>query len=204
MIIGYARVSTVGQELNGQILALKTFGAERIWCEKVSGGEEHFSKREQLAKAIAFAGEGDTFIVTRLDRLARSTLDLLEILKKLTAKGVGFKSLMDPWADTTTPHGRLLVTMLAGVAEFERELIRSRTSEGRQRAKARGVRFGREFKLSAEQRAAVRLAHANGMTVTQLAKTFEASRRTIRRCLGEQFVVEVGADLLLGHTETPS
>lgn len=199
MIIGYARVSTVGQELEGQIAALKTFGAERIWCEKVSGGGEHIAKREQLAKAIAFAGEGDTFIVTRLDRLARSTLDLLETLKRLTAKGVGFKSLADPWCNTTTPHGRLLITMLGGVAEFERELIRSRTEEGRRRAKARGVRFGHDFKLSVEQRAAIRLAHAAGVNISTLARRHLVSRRTIHRSIGESVAIEVVDDRLPGQ-----
>jgi DNA invertase Pin-like site-specific DNA recombinase len=91
-------------------------------------------------------------MVTRLDRLARSTRDLLNILHTLGERGIGFKSLADAWAETTTPHGRLLVTMLAGIAEFERELIRARTGDGRSRAKARGVRFGRPPKLFPYQR----------------------------------------------------
>ena len=93
--------------------------------------------RAELARVLKRLESGDVLMVTRLDRLARSTRDLLNILYTLGERGVGFKSLADSWADTTTPHGRLLVTMLAGIAEFERELIRARTGEGRTRAKAR-------------------------------------------------------------------
>ena len=108
--------------------------------------------RAQLRKALASIGKGDVLLVTRLDRLARSTRDLLNTLAAVAEKGAGFRSLRDSWADTTTPHGRLMLTVLGGLAEFERELIRTRTGEGRERAKARGIRMGRKPKLTPHQR----------------------------------------------------
>ena len=145
MIIGYARVSTDGQTLDAQHAALAAAGAERVFAEKVSGA---VTDRKALARAIAALGAGDVLLVTRLDRLARSTRDLLNVLDAVAKVGAGFRSLADSWADTTTPHGRLMLTVLGGLAEFERSLILARTSEGRARAKARGVRFGRKPKLT--------------------------------------------------------
>jgi DNA invertase Pin-like site-specific DNA recombinase len=138
MIVGYARVSTDGQTLDAQEAALRAAGAERVFSEKMSGA---VTDRRALARALATLGPGDTLIVTRLDRLARSTRDLLNTLDAIGKAGAGFRSLSDIWADTTTPYGRLMVTVLAGLAEFERALILARTGEGRTRALARGVRF---------------------------------------------------------------
>ena len=104
--------------------------------------------RAELAKVMSKMEPGDVLVVCRLDRLARSTRDLLNIIEALTQRGAGFKSLKDTWADTTSPHGRLMLTVLGGLAEFERELIRARTGDGRKRAKERGVRFGRPRKLT--------------------------------------------------------
>jgi DNA invertase Pin-like site-specific DNA recombinase len=148
MIIGYARVSTDGQSLEAQQAALKAAGAERIFAEKISGA---ITDRKALAQAIKALGNGDVLLVTRLDRLARSTRDLLNILDQISKAGAKFKSLADAWADTSTIHGELMVTILAGLATFERHLIRARTDEGRKRAQARGVRFGRPLKLSRYQ-----------------------------------------------------
>src|SRR5215831_2300194 len=134
--IGYARVSTDGQTLQAQTEALHGAGCARIFAEKISGA---YSDRPQLAKAIAALGEGNTLLVCKLDRPARSTRDLLNTLDTIGKAGATFKSFGDTWADTTTPHGRLMLTVLGGLAEFERELIRVRTGEGRVRAKARGV-----------------------------------------------------------------
>jgi len=136
MIVGYARVSTDGQTLDAQQAALTNAGASRIFAEKVSGA---VTERKALARAIAALGAGDILLVTRLDRLARSTRDLLNCLDQVGKAGAGFRSLADTWADTTTPHGRLMLTVLGGLAEFERELIKARTAEGRKRAQARGV-----------------------------------------------------------------
>src|ERR671927_541213 len=142
---GYARVSTDGQTLDAQIARLKVAGAEKVFREKVSGAR---ANRPELARLLRALSAGDVVLVTRLDRLARSTRDLLNTLAAITEKGAGFKSLGDAWADTTTPHGRLMLTVLGGLAEFERELIRARTDDGRKRAMARGVRFGRKPKLT--------------------------------------------------------
>ena len=135
MIIGYARVSTEGQTLEAQQAALAGAGAEKVFAEKVSGA---VTGRKALAKAIASLGAGDVLLVTRLDRLARSTRDLLNVLDAVGRAGTGFRSLADAWADTTTPHGRLMLTVLGGLAEFERELIKARTGEGRESALKRG------------------------------------------------------------------
>jgi DNA invertase Pin-like site-specific DNA recombinase len=120
-----------------------------VFKEKVSGAK---TDRPELAKVIRRLEPGDVLMVTRLDRLARSPRDLLNVLAAVAERGAGFKSLEDTWADTTTPHGKLMLTVLGGLAEFERELIRARTGEGRKRAKARGVRFGRPRKLTPHQR----------------------------------------------------
>src|SRR5882724_1578819 len=146
---GYARVSTNGQDLAAQEAELLAAGAATVFKEKVSGAK---TDRAELAKAIRRLEPGDVLVVTRLDRLARSTRDLLNVLATVGEREAGFRSLRDAWADTTTPHGRLMLTVLGGLAEFERELIRARTGEGRARARARGVKFGRPSKLSAFQR----------------------------------------------------
>jgi len=178
MIIGYARVSTDGQTLDAQQAALAAAGAEKVFAEKVSGA---VTDRKALAKAIGALGAGDVLLVTRLDRLARSTRDLLNVLDAVAKAGAGFRSLADAWADTTTAHGRLMLTVLGGLAEFERELIRARTDEGRKRAQARGVRFGRKLKLSAHQRKEALARRAAGEPLVDIARTFAVSHSTISR-----------------------
>src|SRR5689334_4193026 len=175
---GYARVSTDGQSLDAQVTALTAAGCAKVFAEKISGVR---SDRAQLAKAINVLSEGDVLVVTRLDRLARSTRDLLNVLAAVVERGAGFKSLNDTWADTTTPHGRLMLTVLGGLAEFEHELIRARTGEGRARAKARGVRFGRRPKLTPHQRQeALRLREA-GEALIDIGRLFNVSHSTISR-----------------------
>jgi DNA invertase Pin-like site-specific DNA recombinase len=120
-------------------------------------------------------------VVTRLDRLARSTRDLLNILDAVAKAGASFKSLADAWADTTTPHGKLLLTVLGGLAEFERELIHARTEDGRKRAKARGVKFGRPVKLTAHQRQEALQRLADGAVQADLARSYGVSEATISR-----------------------
>jgi DNA invertase Pin-like site-specific DNA recombinase len=124
MIYGYARVSTEGQSVAAQVAALTDAGAQRIYKEVASGAK---TDRAQLHRLLNALDEGDVLLVTRLDRLARSTRDLLNTLAAVTGRKAGFRSLGDAWADTTTPHGRLMLTVLGGLAEFERELIRTRT-----------------------------------------------------------------------------
>jgi DNA invertase Pin-like site-specific DNA recombinase len=149
-IYGYARVSTDGQSLAAQLAELKAAKCVKIFQEKISGAR---SDRKQLMRLMAGPRErGRIGRRHRLDRLARSTRDLLNLLGTIAEKEAGFKSLRDTWADTTTAHGRLMLTVLGGLAEFERELIRTRTGEGRERAKARGVALGRKSKLSPDQR----------------------------------------------------
>lgn len=178
MIYGYARVSTDGQSVAAQIEELTAAGCQKVFQETVSGAR---TDRLQLKRAIAALYAGDVLMVTRLDRLARSTRDLLNVLASITDKGAQFRSIRDVWADTTTPHGRLMLTVLGGLAEFERELIRTRTSEGRKRAKSRGVKLGRRFKLSADQRAFVGRERAKGESTRHLAKVLGVSRATIGR-----------------------
>jgi DNA invertase Pin-like site-specific DNA recombinase/predicted nucleotidyltransferase len=178
-IYGYARVSTDGQTLDAQVAALAAAGAAPVFRETASGAK---TDRRELAKAVRALESRDTLLVTRLDRLARSTRDLLNILDKIAKAGAGFRSLGDAWADTTTPHGRLMLTVLGGLAEFERELIRARTGEGRIRAKARGVHMGRPSKLTPHQKREALKALADG-TATQadLARRFNLSSSTISR-----------------------
>ena len=164
-IVGYARVSTDGQSVAAQVATLTDAGAVTVYREVASGAR---SDREQLRHLLDDIGAGDVVMVTRLDRLARSTLDLLHTLRTIADKGAGFRSLADTWADTTTPHGRLMLTVLGGLAEFERELIKARTGEGRARAKAAGQSLGRPFKLTDHQRDEIRRRHAAGETPTAL------------------------------------
>jgi DNA invertase Pin-like site-specific DNA recombinase len=168
-IFGYARVSTRDQNLAGQIAELQAAGCGNIYKEKASGAR---TDRPDLAKAIRRLEAGDVLVVTRLDRLARSTRDLPNILDAVGKAGAGFKSLKDAWADTTKPHGRLMLTVLGGLAEFERELIRARTDDGRKRAKARGVRFGRPLKLTAHQRKEATQRLAEGAVQADLARSY--------------------------------
>ena len=178
-IFGYARVSTEGQTLDAQLEALKAAGCEKVFREKVSGAK---ADRAQLNRLLAEIDAGDVLIVSRLDRLARSTRDLLNILAALATRGAAFRSLGDSWADTTTPHGRLMLTVLGGLAEFERELIRLRTGEGRIRAKARGVRMGRPPKLTPHQRNEALADLASGKaSQADLARRFNVNESTISR-----------------------
>jgi DNA invertase Pin-like site-specific DNA recombinase len=178
MIIGYARVSTDGQSLEAQHSALIAAGAEKVFAEKISGAQ---ADRKQLAKAIAALNAGDVLLVTRLDRLARSTRDLLNVLATIAEKGAGFRSIADAWADTTNPHGRLMLTVLGGLAEFERELIKARTDEGRKRAMARGTRFGRKPKLTAHQIAEALARRQAGEALMEIGRSYNVSHSTISR-----------------------
>jgi DNA invertase Pin-like site-specific DNA recombinase len=176
--VGYARVSTDGQSVDAQVGELEAAGVDRIFQEKISGA---VTDRVQLRRAINSLSPGDVLLVTRLDRLARSTRDLLNTVAAISDAGAGFKSLRDAWADTTTPHGRLMLTILAGLAEFERELIRSRTSEGRVRAKARGQRMGRRPKLTVHQRREALERRDAGEPVVEIARSYAVSHSTISR-----------------------
>ena len=148
-IYGYARVSDTGP---GRGRSGRRADGRRLRQGLSGEGSGAKTDRAELAKVIGRLEPGDVLVVTRLDRLARSTRDLLNVIDEVSKRGAGFRSLKDTWADTTSPHGRLMLTVLGGLAEFERELIRARTGEGRKRAQERGVRFGRPRKLTPFQR----------------------------------------------------
>lgn len=177
-VYGYARVSTQDQNLSGQLAALKAAGADTIFREKISGVR---ADRPQLAKLMASLAAGDIVVVTKLDRLGRSTRELLDLIDRIGKAGASFRSLGDPLWDTGSSQGRLLSTMLAAVAEFERELIRERTGEGRKRAMAAGVRFGRKPKLSEFQRAEALKRRAAGETLASIAKSYAVDISMISR-----------------------
>jgi DNA invertase Pin-like site-specific DNA recombinase len=176
--IGYARVSTADQKLEGQLEALKAAGAETVFREKISGVR---ADRPQLAKLMASLKAADVVTVTKLDRLGRSTRELLELIERISKAGASFRSLGDPLFDTTGAQGRLLVTMLAAIAEFERELIRERTGAGRERAMADGVKFGRKRKLSEYQRAEAIRRRDAGETLAAIAKSYSVDLSMISR-----------------------
>ena len=175
---GYARVSSDGQDLTSQIAELKAAGCTRIYQEKISGAR---SDRPQLARLLKELDEGDTVVVTWLDRWARSSRDLLNTLHAVSeAKGT-FRSLHDQWIDTTTPQGKLILTVLGGLAEFERHLISQRTGEGRKRAKANGVKFGRAPKLTPHQKREAIARREAGETLMDIARSYNVSHSTISR-----------------------
>src|SRR6516162_10068227 len=178
MKIGYARVSTSGQTVEGQVEQLKAAGCHRVVAETASGAK---SDRPRLKGLMTSLKAGDVLVVTRLDRLARSTSDLLNLMKDLSDRQGSFLSLAERWADTTTPTGRLILTVLGGLAEFERELIKARTAEGRERAKARGVRLGRKPKLTTHQIEEIRRRKQNGEFVRELGRSYHVSPDTISR-----------------------
>jgi DNA invertase Pin-like site-specific DNA recombinase len=185
-IYGYARVSTNGQDLAAQEAELMAAGCAKVFKEKVSGAK---TDRAELAKVIRRLEPGDVLVATRLDRLARSTRDLLNVLATIGEREAGFRSLKDTWANTTTPHGRLMLTVLGGLAEFERELIRARTGDGRARAKARGVKFGRPTALTPHQRQEVMQRLAQGEAQADLARSYGVSHD-----------LETGRRLITGRT----
>jgi DNA invertase Pin-like site-specific DNA recombinase len=180
MLIGYARVSTDDQDLALQRTVLKNTGCERVYEEKVSGAKR---SRPELNRMLDQLRSGDVVVVSRLDRLARSTCDLLEIAGQLKGVGAGLRSLHEPWADTTSPAGRMVLTVFAGIAEFERELIQERTGSGRVAAKARGVRFGRPTKLSGDQIKLAQRLIGEGRPIPEVAKILKVHRTTLYRAL---------------------
>src|SRR6476646_851668 len=174
-IIGYARVSTRDQDLTAQLDALKAAGAETVFREKVSGVR---ADRPQLAKLMAKLTPDDIVVVTRLDR---STRELLELIERIGTAGAAFRSLGDPLWDTSSSQGRLLSTLLAAIADFERDLIRERTGEGRKRAMAAGTKFGRPRKLSDYQRPEAIKRRADGETLAAISKSYGVSIAMISR-----------------------
>jgi DNA invertase Pin-like site-specific DNA recombinase len=178
VLIGYCRVSTQGQSLDAQLEQLKAAGCERIFAEKQSGA---WTERPELTKLKAQVTHGDVVVVTALDRLARSTRDLLNITEELRQRGVGFKSLREAMIDTTSATGELMVQILAAIAQFERRLIRARVEDGTKRARERGVKFGPKFKLNRHQRQEVLQRLKDGESQSDVARSFAVDRSTINR-----------------------
>jgi len=179
--IGYARVSSGDQDFDGQVERLKAASCERIFSEKASG--KSTNGRHQLARAVQALRPGDTLVTVKLDRLARSIRDLLHLLDQVKDAGARFRALDDPWCDTTTPQGELILTVMGGLAEFERKLIRQRCEEGIKRAKAKGTKFGRRSVLDASQRKKLAERYAAGETMAQLAADYGCGEATIWRAL---------------------
>lgn len=195
MLIGYARVSTRGQDLEGQEDALRAAGCERLFVEKISGAA---IVRPQLEAMLQFARTGDAIVVTRLDRLGRSTRQLLDTVETFKDRGVGLRSLAEPWADTTSEAGKLIMTVFAGIAEFERSLIRTRTAEGRKKAQERGTKFGRPPKVSEETWAIHRAAiERNELSASKAAKLLGVERTTVYRLLARDRAA-AGPDATVG------
>ena len=178
MKIGYARVSSVEQNLDLQLRALQKAGCKKTFREKVSGAKR---QRPQFERTLDQLRAGDTIVVWKLDRLARSTRHLLETMETIREAGAKFQSLSEPWADTTTHAGKMIMTIFAGIAEFERELIRERTSAGREAAQKRGVRFGRPRKLNVDQQRLARRLVLEGKPVSDVARTVNVHPATIYR-----------------------
>jgi DNA invertase Pin-like site-specific DNA recombinase len=179
-LLGYARVSTYGQTLDSQLEQLRKAGctSRNIFREKVTGAR---ADRRELNRMLGKLAPGDVVTVTRIDRLARSTFDLFAIVKRIADAKAQFRSLAEPWADTGTSTGRLMLAVLGGLADVERDLIRTRTAKGRSRAKAQGKHMGRPPSLTpAQQKEAIR-RRTQGATLDELARSYNVSRATISR-----------------------
>src|SRR6516165_8276293 len=171
MKYGYARVSSKTQDYQAQVEALKAAGCERIFSEKASG--KSTDGRPEFGKLLKALLPGDTIVVTKLDRLARSSRDLHNILHELESLSCGFQSLGEAWCDTTTDIGKLMLTIFGGIAQFERSLIRKRTEEGIERAKRKGTQFGRPTRLDDGEKRKIAELYATGKTIPELAEEYE-------------------------------
>jgi DNA invertase Pin-like site-specific DNA recombinase len=183
-LVGYARVSTRDQDLSNQEAQLRAAGCRKVFAEKITGMKR---ARPQLDRLLDHLRAGDVVVVTRLDRLARSIRDLLEIVERIREAGAGLRSLAEPWADTTTPAGRMVLTVFGGMAEFERSLIVERTGSGRAAAKARGTKFGRKPKLQAAQLKRIyQLVDEGAASRQEIADLFGIDRSTLYRVLSQR------------------
>jgi DNA invertase Pin-like site-specific DNA recombinase len=183
MKLGYARVSTEDQTLQLQRPRLKEAGCEKVFEEKISGAAR---KRPELERLLGEVRKGDVLVVTRLDRLARSTAELLIIAERLRDQAAGLQSLDEPWADTISPSGRMVLTVFAGIAEFERALIRQRTEAGLRDARKRGVLFGRPKKMRPDQLELAQDLLKQGRSISEVARTFNVHPATIYRIRDHQ------------------
>ena len=180
MFHGYARVSTAGQDLSGQVERLKAAGCDTIFLEKVSGAK---SDRPELRRALKVLASGDTLMVVAVDRLARDTRDLLNILHEVKEAGAGFRSLNEPIVDTTSDLADVVLAVLGIAAKWERTQLKERTSAGRALAVARGVKLGRKLKLNTEQRREILARVAAGEPQRRLAELYGVGVATISRLI---------------------
>jgi DNA invertase Pin-like site-specific DNA recombinase len=177
-LIGYARVSTTGQTLDAQLAQLKAAGCDLIFRDTASGARVD---RRELQRMLAKLEAGDAVMVTRIDRLARSLFDLFAIVQRINESGAMFRSIAEPWADTGTSTGRMMLAVMAGMADVERDLIRTRTAEGRARATARGQHMGRPPKLTPEQKREALVRRDAGEAPAEIARSYNVNRMTITR-----------------------
>jgi DNA invertase Pin-like site-specific DNA recombinase len=177
--VGYARVSSVGQSLDVQIEKLQH--CDKVFQEKRTGLD---SGRPALRRCLEFLREGDTLLVTKVDRLARSTSDLYRIISSLAAKGVQFKVIDDPSIDTTSRTGKLVMGILALIAEFENDIRHERQMDGIKKAQERGVKFGRKREVTAEKIAEIKTLREAGITVPKIMRQTGLSKASVYRALG--------------------
>ncbi|MBS5946715.1 MAG: recombinase family protein [Peptoniphilus harei] len=183
MIFGYARVSTEGQNLYRQLDALKAAGVDEIIEEKITGTK---ADRPQLNRLLDKLREGDTILIADLTRLSRSTKDLFALVDKIEKKGANIKSLKESWLDTTTPQGKLMFTFIAGISQFERDLISQRTKEGLEAARARGRKGGRREKLDVAKKKAIYDLYTQKKTrIMDICDMFEITKPTLYKVVKE-------------------
>ncbi|NRP86932.1 Transposon Tn3 resolvase [Ensifer adhaerens] len=185
-IVAYARVSSSGQSLDVQLEKLGELKPTKVFQEKRSGVDR---ERPELKKAIEYCREGDTFVVTKIDRLARSTRDLLNIIDELAAKGVAFK-VLDQSVDTTSSTGKLTLQILASVAEFENNIRKERQADGIKAALAKGTQFGRHPRMTDETVATIRALKETGATIKEIMAQTSMSKASVYRALGRASEVE--------------
>lgn len=178
MLIGYARVSTEEQCLDRQIDALNEYGCENVLTEKMSGGK---MDRPILQTMLEMLGKGDVVVVAELTRLSRSTKDLFEIVERIGNKGASIKSLKESWLDTSTPQGQLMFTFIAGISQFERDIIRQRTIEGLRSARARGRKGGRPKTASAKVKQAIVMYESKRYSLAEIKEQTGVSHTTLYR-----------------------
>ena len=179
-VVGYARVSSFGQDLTVQLEKLEAAGCDKLFKEKRSGID---AGRPELRRCLEYLRDGDVLLVTKIDRLARSTSDLYRIVSELADKGVAFKVIDDPSIDTTSRTGKLMMGILALIAEFENDIRRERQMDGIAKARERGVKFGRKRELTDEAIAQVKALRAAGKTVPEIMREKGFSKSSVYRAL---------------------
>ncbi|KZL89942.1 recombinase family protein [Clostridium magnum] len=182
MLRGYARVSTVEQNLDRQIIALQEAGCEKIYQEKITGTTKD---RTELQRLLAELEEGDTVIVKELTRVSRSTLDMLDLVQQITEKGCFIRSLSESWLDTGSPTGELMLTLMAGIAQFERRLLLQRCAEGRAVAVAKGTKMGRPRTGGKQLDFAIELYKNKSMSIRKICESTGIAKATLCRRLKE-------------------